>query len=354
MTFDLEIAYEELHPHFQGRARRSEPLARHCTFGVGGPADLWVSLKSAQELIKLVNLCAERHWPLLLVGNGTNILYADDGARGIVARIALDRYSIDDRGDGTALMIAEAGVSWPRLLNELAEQGWGGLEFGPGIPGTLGGGVVSNAGAHTSELGAVLEWVEVLDARGSSLSRNGDEVSIPILRRYQNNEIDLSYRQSRFRAGRHIAFDAQGNPIAPPRGLIEPAEIIVQLGVRLHRDDPKRLKSIIEEYKQHRKMTQPPQQSAGSVFKNPPGDFAGRLIEQAGMKGTTHGKAQISQRHANFIVNLGGASAADVVALIIEARKRVRAQFGVELELEVELRGEWGTPAQASSEGRQV
>jgi UDP-N-acetylmuramate dehydrogenase len=343
MTFDLEIAYTELHPHFQGRARRSESLARHCTFGVGGPADLWVSLQSAEELVKLVHLCAERLWPLLLVGNGTNILYADEGARGIVARIALDNYSIEDHGDGTALMIAEAGISWPRLLNELAEQGWGGLEFGPGIPGTLGGGVISNAGAHNSELGAVLEWVEVMDARGSSLSHNGDEVSVPLVRRYMHTEIDLGYRQSRFRAGRHIAFDALGYPIAPARGLIEPTEIIVQLAVRLHRDDPQKLKAIIEEYKQHRKRTQPPQKSAGSVFKNPPGDFAGRLIEQVGMKGTTYGKAQISPRHANFIVNLGGASAANVVALIVEARKRVHEQFGVDLELEVELRGEWGT-----------
>ncbi|MFL5626730.1 MAG: UDP-N-acetylenolpyruvoylglucosamine reductase, partial [Ktedonobacteraceae bacterium] len=123
--------------------------------------------------------------------------------------------------------------------------------------------------------------------------------------------------------------------------LIEPAEIIMRLGVRLHREDPRQLRALISQYKQHRKQTQPPQQSAGSVFKNPPGDFAGRLIEQAGMKGVISGKAQISQRHANFIVNLGGASAADVATLIKEARNRVREKFGVNLELEVELRGEW-------------
>jgi UDP-N-acetylmuramate dehydrogenase len=130
----------------------------------------------------------------------------------------------------------------------------------------------------------------------------------------------------------------------PPRGLIEPGEIIVRLAIRLHRENPEKLRKLIEEYKQHRKRTQPPQKSAGSVFKNPPGDYAGRLIEQAGMKGITHGKAQISERHANFIVNLGGASAADVVALVVQARNRVREKFGVHLELEVELRGEWGMP----------
>ena len=114
------------------------------------------------------------------------------------------------------------------------------------------------------------------------------------------------------------------------------------MGIRLRKEDPEKLRASIETYKQHRKTTQPAQKSAGSVFKNPPGDYAGRLIDQAGLKGKTHGKAQISQRHANFFVNLGGATAADVVALIVEARNNVHEQFGVDLELEVELRGEWG------------
>src|SRR5437016_1177865 len=231
MTFDAETIYTELHTHFRERVRRNEPLARHCTFGVGGPADVWVSLETRDELHGLVTICIEQHWPLLLVGNGTNVLFADAGVRGIVARIALNGYSIEEAGDGTALLVAGAGVSWPRLLNELALLGWGGLEFGPGIPGTLGGGVISNAGAHNSELSEVLAWVEVVDARGSSLHQTG--ITVPMVRRYIHNEIDLGYRQSRFRAGRHITFDAHGYPIVPPRRLIEPAEIIVHLGLRL-------------------------------------------------------------------------------------------------------------------------
>jgi UDP-N-acetylmuramate dehydrogenase len=340
MTFDAKTIYTELQPFFKQRIRLNEPIARHCTFGVGGPADVWITLDTSRELIELVRLCMERQCPLLFVGNGTNVLYADAGVRGIVARIALDNYIIEDHGDGTALLVAEAGVSWPRLLNELAASGWGGLEFGPGIPGTLGGGVISNAGAHNSDLSEVLEWIEVLDARSAPGSQHS--VPVPITRRYLHDELDLSYRHSRFRSERHINFDAQGYPIVPRRGLIEPSEIILQLGVRLRHDNPEKLRTIIEEHKQHRKQTQPPQKSAGSVFKNPPGDYAGRLIDQAGLKGTTHGKAQISKRHANFIVNLGGASAADVVALIVEARNRVHERFGVDLELEVELRGEWG------------
>ncbi|MBA2286620.1 MAG: UDP-N-acetylmuramate dehydrogenase [Ktedonobacteraceae bacterium] len=339
MTFDADTVYAELRPHFHERIRIHEPLARHCTFGVGGPADIWLSLDSREELAAIVRMCAEYHWPLLLIGNGTNVLFADAGVRGIVARNVLTHYSIEDHGDGTALMVADAGVSWPRLLNELAVQGWGGLEFGPGIPGTLGGGVVSNAGAHNSDLGQVLAWIEVLDTR--SASENTEELTLPMIRRYEHDELDLQYRHSRFREGRRIAFNAQGYPLAAPRAMIEPSEIIMLLGIHLHREDPQKLRARIEEYKHHRKQTQPPQASAGSVFKNPPGDYAGRLIEQVGLKGQIQGKARISERHANFIVNLGGASSADIAELIKEARQRVQNQFGVHLELEVELRGEW-------------
>jgi len=335
MTFDVEKIYQELYPRYQGRVRQNELLARHGTFGVGGPADVWVTLEQSEEVLDLVSQCMVHEWPLLLVGNGTNVLYADAGARGVVARLALNEYTIEERGDGSALLVAGAGVSWPRLLNELASLGWGGLEFGPGIPGTLGGGVISNAGAHFGNIGEVLEWVDVVDARVNS-------EHAPVVRHYTHAELDMSYRHSRFRSQRGVAFDDEGQPVVAPRALIEPGEIITRLGVRLHRADPQELRGKIEEFKQHRKRTQPPQQSAGSVFKNPVGDYAARLIELAGLKGQAHGKARISERHANFIVNAGGASAADVVALVVEARRRVSEQFGVELELEVELRGSWG------------
>jgi UDP-N-acetylmuramate dehydrogenase len=336
MTFDIETAYNELQAHLGERVRRDELLARHCTFGVGGPADIWVTVETANALLELVTICSQRRWPLLIAGNGTNVLYADAGVRGIVARIALNTYSIEDQGNSSALLVAGAGISWPRLLNELSAQGWGGLEFGPGIPGTLGGGVISNAGVHGHDLGEVLQWVDVVDARQCT-----ERAVTPEIVRYVHEQLDLTYRHSRFRAQRRVQFDKQGNPIAVPRKLIEPSEIITQLGIHLHKDDPQKLRATIEEHKQYRKRTQPPQQSAGSVFKNPVGDYAGRLIEAAGLKGMKCGGAQISERHANFIVNVGGARAADIVALIKEARNRVAQQFGVELEMEVELRGEW-------------
>jgi UDP-N-acetylmuramate dehydrogenase len=336
MTFEIETAYTELRSHFGERVRRDELLARHSTFGVGGPADIWITLDTREALLGLVTICAERRWPLLIAGNGTNVLYADAGVRGIVARVALNNYTIEENGDGTAKLVVGAGQSWPRLLNELAPLGWGGLEFGPGIPGTLGGGVISNAGVHGHDLGQALEWVDIVDARGSI-----EQGRAPEIVHYQHADLDLTYRHSRFRAARRVQFDEVGNPIAAPRGLIEPAEIVMQLGIQLRRADPQQLRATIDEHKQYRKRTQPPQQSAGSVFKNPPGDYAGRLIEAVGLKGKTQGRAQISERHANFIVNLGGAKAADVATLIREAHNRVREQSGIELELEVELRGEW-------------
>ncbi len=340
MRFDADTAYNELRPHFQGRVRRNEPMARHCTFGVGGPADVWISLETREELIDLVRLAATRHWPVLIVGNSTNVLYADAGVRGLVARVALNTYSIEDHGDGTALLIADAGVIWPRLLHELAPAGWSGLAFGIGIPGTLGGAVISNAGAHNEELGEVLEWIEVLDARRSG-EDGEEEISLPLLRRYLHDELDLSYRHSRFREQRRVRFDEQGSLIPVPRQVIDPPEIVMALGIRLHREDPQELRAAMARYQEYRKMNEPVQRHTGTVFKDPPGDEASRLIDQAGLKGKTRGKAHIAERNANYLVNLGGASASDIAALVVEAHQRVLEQLGVDLELDVELHGEW-------------
>ena len=340
MDFHAASIFDELRLHFKERVRRNEPLAHHSAFGVGGPADVWVSLTSKEELVSLVRLCGERHYPLLIVGNGTNVLYADEGVRGIVARVALDAYRLEDHGDGTALLITEAGLSWPRLLHELAPSGWAGLEFGIGIPGTLGGGVISNAGAHNDDLGQVLAWIEVLDARGINVAGE-DQLAVPLVRRYLHDEIDLGYRHSRFREQRQTRFDEQGHLLLPPRAMIEPAEIIMLLAIRVHRADPQELSATIAQYKQNRKLTEPSQRHAGTVFKDPPGEEVSHLIDRVGLKGKTHGKAQISERNANYIVNRGGAQAADIAALIKEAHRQVLEQLGVDLELDVELRGEW-------------
>jgi len=331
-TFDLAEMTRTLRERFGARARFNEPLSRHGTFGVGGPADAWIAVDNEADLIALVSIAAEQHWPLLLVGNGTNLLYMDTGVRGIVVQNALSQWELTDLGSGTARLVGGAGVNLPKLVNDLAARGWSGLEWGAGVPGSLGGAVISNAGAHGASLSDTLQSARVLDARSLDAG--------PQVYDYSLAELQMAYRDSRFRTRRRVEFDSQGRPLPPPRGLIEPAEIVTSVTCLLHRAAPEELKARVAHYKQHRKETQPPQASAGSVFKNPLGDFSGRLIEAAGLKGKQIGKAQLSSRHANFIVNLGGARAADILALVALARSAVRERFGVELELEIELRGE--------------
>lgn len=319
-------------------ARADEPLARHGTFGVGGPADAWASIVEEGALERLATLAAQRDWPLMLVGNGTNVLYADAGARGIVARMQMTEWSLEPLEDAERVRLrAGAGVSLPKLVNDLAAQGWAGLEWAAGVPGTIGGAVVSNAGAHGACVADTLESARILFAPGATEGEPGQAV----IRELRASDLGLTYRHSRFRAARRVTFDDEGHPKAAPRALIEPPEMITGATFILRRDEPAAILERAAYYKQHRKETQPPQPSAGSVFKNPDGDHSGRLIESVGLKGTRIGRAEISSRHANFIVNTGGASAADVVALIALARRTVRERCGVELELEVELRGDW-------------
>jgi UDP-N-acetylmuramate dehydrogenase len=317
---------------FGQRVRPDEPLARHGTFGVGGPADVFVTIEREEEALALARLAREHNWPLMLVGNGTNVLYADAGARGIVARMAIAEWSLEPLDEEQTRLVAGAGVSLPKLVNDLAARGLAGLEWGAGVPGTIGGAVVSNAGAGGSCAGDTLESARVLFTEAAAG---------PALETLEAPALKLAYRHSRFRAARRVTFDAAGTPTAAPRAAIEPPEMIVGASFVLRRDDPVAIRARVREHLAYRKQTQPPQKSAGSVFKNPPNDHSGRLIEAAGLRGYRYGQAEISAKHANFIVNNGGATAAEIVQLIGMARRGVRECFGVELELEVELRGEW-------------
>jgi len=345
MRHDMAHAYEWLYPHFQEHLRRNEWLKRHSSFGVGGPADLWVSIETQKELMDLIGFCTQEEWPLLVVGAGTNILYADAGVRGIVARLAFRSYRIEEKDHHSATVVADAGVHWAQLLNQLVPRGWGGLEFGVGIPGTLGAGIVSNAGAHHQDLGSSLEWIEIVDARGCN-TQEKDQFTQPIIRRYQRDELDLGYRQSRFREPRYTHIDQTGQLVLSPRGLIEPAEIVITLGLQVQRQNSDRLFALLDQHKQDRKDTEPALRYLGSIFKDPPGNTARALIEQAGLRGKRHGQAQISERNGNYIVNLGDASALDIATLAVEAHQQVLKQCGVHLALNIDLLGEWSTQDQ--------
>lgn len=330
---ERQAMIEELGTIFGKRLKVDELLARHGTFGVGGPAEAWVTVTREDELLLLARLARERDWPLMLVGNGTNVLFADAGARGVVARMALDEWRIEEVEGEPPLLVAGAGVSLPKLANDLAQRGLAGFEWSAGVPGTIGGAVVSNAGAHGECVADTLVSARVLFA--------GPSEPAPVVRTLRLKDLSLGYRHSRFRAARRLGFDDDDVPIAVPRGMIEPPEMITGATFRLRRDDPAAVRARVERNKRHRRETQPTQGSAGSVFTNPDGTYAGKLIDEAGLKGTRAGAAEISPKHANFIVNTGGATAANVVELIALARRTVRERFGIELELEVELRGDW-------------
>ncbi len=335
--YSAEAAFAAVNALFGARAKAMEPLSQHGTFGVGGPADVWVSVKSADELARLVALAFENHFPLLLVGNGTNILYADAGARGIVARVAIEHIELQPRDEAHAVLRTGAGVSLPALVKKLTPLGWAGLEWAAGVPGTIGGAIVSNAGAHGKFVADTILSARTLLAPGAF----GGDLNEVTVRDLSVEELGLGYRTSRFRTGRLVTFDDEGRPHAPPRALIEPAEIIVEAAFLLKRDDPASIAARAKSNLDHRKRTQPPQKSAGSVFKNPEPQKSGKLIQDAGLRPYRIGGAEISEKHANFIINADGATAADVAALIALARRTVRERFGVELELEVEPRGDW-------------
>jgi UDP-N-acetylmuramate dehydrogenase len=262
--------------------------------------------------------------------------------RGIVARVDAQDYEIEEHTDNTATLIADAGVRWSQLLRQLQPLGWGGLEFGIGIPGTLGAGLISNVGAHNQDLGQALEWIDVLDARFCNTGKH--DVFVPLVKKhYIREDLDLGYRHSRFRADRYTHLDTNGKLIFPTRQMIEPAEIVVRLGLRLQRKDPQQLAALCNQYTQERQTHEPAIPRTGPIFKDPPDHLAKDLIARAGLGGKTIGQAKINEQNANYIANLGGATAKEIMALITVAHQQVLAESGIDLMLNVEILGEWPT-----------
>jgi UDP-N-acetylmuramate dehydrogenase len=286
--------------------RRDHPLAGHTSFGIGGPADFFVEARSSDGLRDLVAEVARRGIPHLLLGAGTNLLVADAGIEGLVIRCVNRAFSIN----GSAVR-AEAGLKMMRLARIVADADLTGFEFAIGVPGNLGGAVYQNAGCWGVELSSVL--VEVQGVTPEGLPRS-----------WKPAELGLGYRTSAFREG-----ELRGSAIQ-------------SILIELRPGDGAASKRRMSELTRERARTQPIKaKNCGSVFKNPPGDSAGRLIEAAGLKGATEGGAEISPLHANFIINRDGATAEQVRLLVERARLEVRRRFQVELEPEMELVGRW-------------
>ncbi len=278
-----------------------EPLSRHTSIQVGGPADFLVYPQNLDELQSVLQLAFEQDIPFFILGNGSNLLVRDEGYRGIVISLTAccaGCYFMED----TVRVGAAVSLSW--LAGEFARRGYRGLEFAAGIPGSLGGAIFMNAGAFGSCIGELVQEVVTMDFKGCRQKRSRQELS-------------FAYRWSNFQAE---------------------DVIILEAALSLQAGDPEEIKHNMERMLSERKARHPQQPSAGSVFRNPPGG-AGYLIEQAGLKGMVIGGAQISPRHGNFIINLGNATAADVLSLIRLARDRVLEQFGIELEPEIRIIG---------------
>lgn len=289
------------------RVLTHEPLAPHTTFRIGGPADFFITVQTVDELVAIVQRARHAQIPLFVLGNGSNILVSDRGFRGLVIENRCARFTLTEIDATRARLDVESGAMLPGLANRLARQGWSGLEWAIGVPGTIGGAVVGNAGAHGACIADNVTRVTILDARG-------------VVRELPKIELAFAYRTSRFKHARD--------------------EIVLRAELELQRDDPPACIARMQQYTEHRRRTQPTEPSVGSMFKNPPGDAAGRLIDAAGLKGTRVGGVQVSSVHANFFVNRGGATASDVLRLVEIVRERVRAQFGVELELEIQVIGD--------------
>ena len=288
------------------RVRLNEPLALHTTFRIGGTADLFIEAKTLDELIGFARQAQQRGIPIFILGNGSNVLIRDSGMRGLVIENHSDQISLDLINSERAILRAESGATLPGIANRLARQGWSGLEWAIGVPGTIGGAVVGNAGAHGVCIADNVIRVAILDTTGAMCE-------LP------KTELAFDYRTSRFKRAKD--------------------EIILRADFEMRHDDPHACIARMNQYTEHRRCAQPTEPSVGSMFKNPPGDSAGRLIDQAGLKGARVGSVEVSPAHANFFVNRGGATASDVIQLIEMVRERVRAKFGIELELEIEIVG---------------
>lgn len=282
----------------------AEPMTKHTSFHIGGPAELMAQPQSEAELQSLLLKAAEAAVPVTLVGNGSNLLVRDKGIRGLV--IKLGSMLRDIKVSGNVLTFG-SGVSLAQASKKAAELGLSGMEFAVGIPGSIGGAVYMNAGAYDGEMSKVVKSVRVMDAAG--------EVS-----ELSAGELDFGYRHSAL----------QGS-----------SKIVTSVTVELPAGDKQAIAEKMADFSNRRITKQPLElPSAGSMFKRPPGYFAGTLIDQTGLKGYTVGGAQVSTKHAGFVVNIGGATAADVLQLISDVQAKVFSAHGVHLEPEVLVLGE--------------
>jgi UDP-N-acetylmuramate dehydrogenase len=292
--------------NFACESRLSEPMSKHTSLGLGGPAEVMAFPEDATQLAELMKAAREAGVPVFIFGNGTNLLARDGGIEGLVVNLSkMNWISIEGRENETALVRAGAGTPLPKLASFCAEEGLCGLEFSSGIPGTVGGAVYMNAGAYGYEIKDVLYKIQLINEDGEITGMTPGEAE----RKYRHGGI-------------------------PQNSAVTEAWFKLTLG------DPEEIKARAAEYIRKRKASQPlSAKSAGSTFKNPPGMKSWQLIEGAGLKGLSVGGAAVSDKHANFLINTGKATAKDFIALMELVKAKVKDKTGIELEPEVKIVG---------------
>lgn len=302
------MSLSKLRQVFGDRLQENEPLARFTSSRIGGPAEMLLTAESADDLAEIVSRLWIMDLPFQMLGGGSNVLISDAGVSGMVVLNKARKVEFDTDSKPPTVR-AESGSNFGAVARQAAQKGLSGLEWAGGIPGTVGGAVYGNAGAHGGDVASNLILAEILH-------RNQGR------QKWTLEQFAYTYRSS---ALKEYAGQA----------------VILSAAFRLAQGDPAEIEKKHDEYLQFRRSTQPPGATMGSMFKNPEGDFAGRLIDEAGLKGTRVGNAQISPLHGNFFINHGQATAEDVYTLIQQARQTVIEKFGVELKLEVQLFGDW-------------
>jgi len=302
LTSPIDVLYAKL----GDKMKENVSLAPYTSARIGGPADVLIIAESAEELAHTVNLLRKQGLDYIMLGGGSNVLVSDSGVRGIVIlnRAKAVRFHNGDQPSVTA----ESGVVFSNLAHRCASKGFAGLEWAATVPGTVGGAVYGNAGAFGGDMAGNLIWAELL-------TENGHE-------KFTAEQMAYGYRTSVLK---RAELDA----------------IVLSAELSLKNSTKEEATVKIEQFSAHRKATQPPGASMGSMFKNPNGDYAGHLIEAAGLKGARIGNAEISPLHGNFFINHANTKAEDILALIQLVQKTVKEKQGVELELEIELIGEW-------------
>lgn len=288
----------------EGKILIDEPMKKHTSFKIGGPVDILVVPGNTEEILKSIKICKDQNIDYMIIGNGSNLLVKDKGIRGVIIKIADNFKNIEIDKDK---IIVEAGALLSTISKKALKSSLSGFEFAGGIPGTIGGAVTMNAGAYGGEMKDVVEMVKCIDKDGNVINLS-------------NEDMHFAYRKSR---------------------VEEEHLIVLEVVLKLKKSSYDEIKIEMDQLNKKRTTKQPINlPSGGSTFKRPTGYYAAKLIEDAGLKGTKYGDAQVSDKHAGFIVNLGGATSHDVLSLVSLVKNTVVDKFGVELETEVKIIGE--------------